>query len=81
MRCTCIYRRAESDIGSHYECDGINIEKEITFTKFSQKILHQTLTKTIGNSLQFLGGGRVATASQTVKDELLGPSTNVFPVV
>lgn len=74
--CTYIYGRAESDIGSHYACNRINIEKGVTFI-----ILHQSLTKTIGNSLQFLAGSRVATASQAIKDDLLGPSTNVLPAL
>ena len=73
MCCTYIYRRAESDIRSHYPCDGINIEKGVMSI-----ILHQTVIKKIGNILQFLGGGSVTTVSQSTKDNLLRPSTNIF---
>jgi len=76
MCCTYIYRRAESDISSYYPCDRINIVKVV-----KSRILHQTVIKKIGNSLQFLGGNSVTTVSQSSKDNLLKPSTNIFPVL
>lgn len=76
MCCTYIYRRAESDIRSYYPCDGINIVKGVMSV-----ILHQTAIKKIGNSLQFLGGSSITTASQSTKANLLKPSTNIFPVL
>lgn len=76
MCCTYIYRRAESGSRSYYACDGINIAKGVTSI-----ILHQAVIKKIGRILQFLGGGSVTTVSQSTKDNLLRPSTNIFPVL
>lgn len=74
--CAHIYRRAESDIRSHHPCDAINIEKAVMSI-----ILQQTVIKKIGNSLHFLGGGSVNTVIQSTRDNLLRPSTNIFPVL
>lgn len=76
MRVTYICRRAESGIRSHYPYDGINIEKGVM-----PMIPHQAVIKKIGNSLQFLGGGSVNIVSQSIKDNILRQSTNIFPVL
>lgn len=41
-------------------------------------ILHQTVTKKIGKSLLFLGGGSVAAVRQSTKENLLRSPTNIF---
>lgn len=76
MYCTHIYKRAESDIRSHYPCDGINTEMGVM-----SMILHQTVIKKIGKSMQFLSGGSITVVRQSSKENFLRPSTNIFPVL